>query len=69
MGSSRSFLIDQYSKITYNVGIVTKEGGNKMKLVFCMLLLSVLFGCGTVGGTVSGMGQDLSRAGEWIKSR
>jgi predicted small secreted protein len=29
----------------------------------------VLTGCGTVGGAVSGAGQDLSRAGEWIKSK
>ena len=40
-----------------------------MKLIFCMLLLSVLFGCGTVGGAVGGAGEDLKKAGDWIKSR
>ena len=28
-----------------------------------------LTACGTVGGAVSGAGTDLSRAGEWIRSR
>ena len=32
-------------------------------LVFC------LTGCGTVGGAVSGMGKDLSKAGEWISTK
>lgn len=30
---------------------------------------TVLTGCGTVGGAVQGAGEDLGRAGEWIKSR
>jgi predicted small secreted protein len=33
--------------------------------VVCLLLT----GCGTLGGAVSGAGQDLSRAGEWIRSK
>lgn len=28
-----------------------------------------LTGCGTLGGAVGGVGEDLSRAGEWIKNR
>jgi len=40
-----------------------------MKQVLIMTLVAVLTGCGTVGGAVSGAGQDLSKAGEWIKNR
>lgn len=40
-----------------------------MKQVLIMALVAVLTGCGTVGGAVSGAGQDLSKAGEWIKNR
>lgn len=41
-----------------------------MKQFFVAIaLVSVLTGCGTVGGAVSGAGQDLSRAGEWIKDK
>jgi predicted small secreted protein len=29
----------------------------------------MLTACGTVGGAVSGAGTDLSKAGEWIKSK
>ena len=37
---------------------------------FIMLLFAVsITGCGTVGGAVSGAGNDLQRAGDWIKSR
>jgi len=38
----------------------------------CILLLSivtVLSACGTVGGAVSGAGTDLTKAGDWIKSK
>lgn len=40
-------------------------------LISCVVLLSVsqLTGCGTFGGAVAGAGNDLQRAGEWIKSR
>jgi len=38
-------------------------------LIFVVLLASTLVGCGTIGGAVSGAGTDLSRAGEWIKSK
>lgn len=40
-----------------------------MKLVMVTLILAALTGCGTVGGLVSGAGDDLKRAGEWIKSK
>jgi predicted small secreted protein len=40
-----------------------------MKQVLIIAVLAVLTGCGTVGGVVSGAGSDLSRAGEWIRSR
>lgn len=40
-----------------------------MKQVLIIAVLAVLTGCGTVGGAVSGAGTDLSRAGEWIRSR
>lgn len=32
-------------------------------------MVYMVTGCGTVGGAVSGAGSDLSRAGDWIKSR
>lgn len=40
----------------------------KLKLV-CLTLTALLTACGTVGGAVSGAGSDLTRAGEWIRSR
>lgn len=42
---------------------------NKMQYLIVSLLLITVSGCGTVGGAVSGAGQDLSKAGEWIRSR
>lgn len=30
---------------------------------------SVLTGCGTIGGAVQGAGEDLTRAGGWIRSK
>lgn len=40
-----------------------------MKTFIVFLFVVALTGCGTVGGAVSGAGNDLQRAGEWIKSR
>jgi predicted small secreted protein len=40
-----------------------------MKHVFLILLTSFLTACGTIGGAVQGAGEDLSRAGEWIRSK
>jgi predicted small secreted protein len=42
----------------------------KIKSLFVTLLASsFLVGCGTLGGAVSGAGEDLTRAGNWIKNR
>jgi predicted small secreted protein len=40
-----------------------------MKYVFVMMLVLSLTACGTLGGAVSGAGEDLSKVGEWIKSK
>jgi predicted small secreted protein len=36
---------------------------------FMIGIVFVVVGCGTVGGTLSGAGTDLQRAGDWIKTR
>ncbi len=38
-----------------------------MKFLFIMSVLAVLTGCGTVGGTLQGAGEDLNYAGQYIK--
>ena len=38
-----------------------------MKAILIMLLSVSLVGCGTLGGAVSGAGDDLKRAGDWVK--
>jgi len=40
-----------------------------MKYVILSISVAMLTACGTVGGAVSGAGQDLTRAGEWIRNR
>lgn len=40
-----------------------------MKTVVLLVLTAMLTACGTVGGFVSGAGDDLQKAGTWIKSR
>lgn len=40
-----------------------------MKKLTIVVLLTILTGCGTVGGVVGGAGDDLKKAGEWIKTR
>lgn len=40
-----------------------------MKFAAGFVVVVVLAGCGTVGGAVSGAGTDLTKAGEWIRSR
>ncbi len=40
-----------------------------MKRLIAIAVLTVLTGCGTVGGMVGGAGDDLKKAGEWVKSR
>ena len=39
------------------------------KLVLLAVICAALAGCGTVGGAVGGAGEDLKKAGDWIKSR
>jgi predicted small secreted protein len=41
----------------------------KKTFVIVAMIAAVLSACGTVGGAVSGAGQDLSKAGDWIKSK
>lgn len=40
-----------------------------MKHLIVVAVMSLLTGCGTVGGMVSGAGDDLKKAGEWVKTR
>jgi predicted small secreted protein len=40
-----------------------------MKFIVMILVSFSLVGCGTLGGAVSGAGQDLQKAGEWIQSK
>jgi predicted small secreted protein len=42
---------------------------SKIQYLLLSLLLITVTGCGTVGGAVSGAGQDLSKAGDWIRTR
>jgi hypothetical protein len=39
-----------------------------MKMLVITLTL-ILTGCGTLGGTISGAGQDLTKLGGWIKDK
>ena len=39
-----------------------------MKYLFIVLLSFSLSACGTLGGAMSGAGDDLNRAGEYIRS-
>ncbi len=39
-----------------------------MKFVM-ILTVCLLTGCGTLGGAVSGAGEDLQKVGGWIKSK
>jgi len=40
-----------------------------MKHLIMIAVLAVLTGCGTMGGMVGGAGDDLKKAGDWIKTR
>jgi predicted small secreted protein len=40
-----------------------------MKFLLVVMTVLTLSACGTVGGAISGAGDDLSRAGNWIKNR
>jgi predicted small secreted protein len=41
----------------------------KASFVVMAIVVSMLSACGTLGGAISGAGQDLSKAGDWIKSK
>ena len=41
----------------------------KKTFVIVAVIASVLSACGTLGGAVSGAGQDLGKAGDWIRSK
>jgi predicted small secreted protein len=38
-----------------------------MKYIMAVLLSLSLVGCGTLGGAMQGAGEDLSRAGDYVK--
>lgn len=40
-----------------------------MKYISVLLVALALQACGTTGGLIGGMGEDLKKAGEWIKSK
>ena len=40
-----------------------------MKTVIAIVLVTLLSACGTAGGLVGGLGEDLTKAGNWIKSK
>jgi len=40
-----------------------------MKYILMILINFTLIGCGTIGGAVQGAGDDLSKAGGWIRNR
>lgn len=40
-----------------------------MKVALTLVLTIMLTACGTTGGLVGGMGEDLKKAGDWIKSK
>jgi predicted small secreted protein len=40
-----------------------------MRTAIVIVAMAVLTGCGTAGGLVSGAGEDLKKAGEWIKNK
>jgi predicted small secreted protein len=40
-----------------------------MKLIVVLSMILALTGCGTMGGAMQGAGEDLQRAGEWIRTR
>jgi predicted small secreted protein len=41
----------------------------KGSVVLVIMVAALLSACGTLGGAISGAGQDLSKAGDWIKSK
>lgn len=68
MGGSGQILVDAKPALCYTSNVINSHGAI-MKLVFILTLALVVSACGTVGGAVTGAGEDLRRAGDWIKSR
>ena len=40
-----------------------------MRLLLVFFVCAVLSSCGTVGGMISGIGQDLQKAGDWMRKK
>lgn len=40
-----------------------------MKIVMSLIFAIALTGCGTLGGAITGAGDDLQKAGNWIKNK
>jgi predicted small secreted protein len=40
-----------------------------MKIFIALITVCTLSACGTIGGTISGAGDDLKAAGGWIKKQ
>lgn len=40
-----------------------------MKLIVAVLITLATTGCGTLGGAMQGAGEDLQKAGEWVRTR
>lgn len=51
--------------------LLAKEQTMKRLVMSLTLMVSAfsVAACGTIGGTISGAGEDLTKAGNWIKSR
>lgn len=64
-------LVDQKSCSVHNKHIAgfffDSQKEQIMKLLAVLLVTAILTGCGTLGGAISGAGEDLQRAGAWIK--
>jgi predicted small secreted protein len=45
------------------------RGISMKKMLFILITCATLSACGTIGGTLGGAGDDMKRAGEWVKSR
>ena len=68
MGCGGQVLVDREFAICYT-NAITNSHGAIMKLVFAVVVALTVSACSTVGGAVSGAGEDLRKAGDWIKSR
>jgi predicted small secreted protein len=62
-----SLTLNQSCRILHTIKATLK--GTVMKFLAIIITTLALTACGTLGGAVSGAGQDLSKAGEWIRNR